>query len=190
MRGRHGRISSPRVRSCASSTATPSTPTPGAATTAASSRCRSDGGPWRGVNDPLHARRLQRPCHARHRQPLAGQRAFTGDSHGWSSARVDLSPFAGHWLKVRFRMASDRAMGGRGWYIDDIRIYTCADRRDRPTGALSHRRRGAQHGPAAGHPERSGTPTPPRPSPHLRVAGNAALDGSAATRSGDRDAHP
>ena len=68
---------------------------------------------------------------------LAGKRAWTGDSHGWSSARVDLSSFAGQWLRLRFRMASDRAVSGIGWYVDDVRIYACAVDTDKPTGTLS-----------------------------------------------------
>ena len=55
--------------------------------------------------------------------PLAGKRAFTGNSRGWAKARLDLSRFAGSSVKVRFRMGSDRKVGGRGWYVDDIRIY-------------------------------------------------------------------
>ena len=34
-------------------------------------------------------------------------------------------------------MASDRAVSGLGWYVDDIRIYTCADDEEKPTGTLS-----------------------------------------------------
>jgi hypothetical protein len=108
---------------------------------------------------------------------LAGQRAFTGESHGWSEARVDLSPFAGQWLKVRFRMASDRAMGGRGWYIDDVRIYTCTTDADKPTGSLSINA-GA---PDTAVPQVSVTVAYADVSTwvtHLRLAGNAQLDSS------------
>jgi hypothetical protein len=95
-----------------------------------------DGGPWRGVKALFtqggYGGRIARG----YGSPLAGQRAFSGDSHGWSSARVDLGAFAGRWLKLRFRMASDRTVGGRGWYIDDVRIYTCARDADRPSGTL------------------------------------------------------
>ncbi len=93
-------------------------------------------GDWRGVADRFthggYARRLT----DRTGNPLGGRKAFTGNSHGWSAARVDLSDFAGKTVKVRFRMASDRAVGGHGWYIDDIRIYSCARDTDRPTGSL------------------------------------------------------
>jgi hypothetical protein len=33
-------------------------------------------------------------------------------------------------------MASDRQVGGRGWYVDDIRIYTCASDKNKPSGSM------------------------------------------------------
>jgi hypothetical protein len=69
--------------------------------------------------------------------PLGGKRAFTARSRGWSSSRIDLSDWAGRDIKVRFRMASDRSIGDLGWYIDDIRIYTCAADDDPPQGSLT-----------------------------------------------------
>ena len=57
--------------------------------------------------------------------PLKGRRAFTGKSHGYGASRVDLSDFAGQTVELRFRLGSDRSSGGQGWYIDDIRVYTC-----------------------------------------------------------------
>jgi hypothetical protein len=59
--------------------------------------------------------------------PLKGRRAFTGDSHGYGASRIDLSDLAGRTVELRFRLGSDRAAGGYGWYIDDIRVYTCLD---------------------------------------------------------------
>jgi hypothetical protein len=95
------------------------------------------GGPWRSVASRFthggYNGRIARGTG----NPLGGRRAFTGHSRGWSSARVDLSAFAGRDIKVRFRMGSDRSLGGRGWYIDDIRIYTCVADDDRPVGSLT-----------------------------------------------------
>ncbi len=96
-----------------------------------------DGGPWRGVGGLFTHGGYNGRIAAKHGNTLAGKRAWTGNSHGWSKARIDLSRFAGSRLKVRFRMASDRAVGARGWYIDDIRIYSCAADSDRPTGSLT-----------------------------------------------------
>jgi Zn-dependent metalloprotease len=58
--------------------------------------------------------------------PLRGRRAFTGESHGYGASRIDLSDLAGRSLELRFRLGSDRSGGGYGWYVDDIRVYTCA----------------------------------------------------------------
>jgi bacillolysin len=98
---------------------------------------RVDGGSWRGVGG-LFTHGGYNGTIARSRgNPLHGKRAWTGDSHGWSKARIDLSDFAGSRVKLRFRMASDRSVGARGWYIDDIRVYTCANDDDAPIGSLS-----------------------------------------------------
>jgi bacillopeptidase F (M6 metalloprotease family) len=91
------------------------------------------GGQWRGVASRFTHGGYNGRIARRTGNRLGGQRAFTGNSRGWASARVDLSDFAGRDIKVRFRMASDRSQGGRGWYIDDIRIYTCIDE-DGPEG--------------------------------------------------------
>ena len=96
-----------------------------------------DGGPWRGVANLFTHGGYNGRIAGNHGNPLAGRRAWTGNSHGWSKARIDLSRFAGSRLKVRFRTASDRAIGGRGWYVDDVRIYTCTNDADKPTGTLA-----------------------------------------------------
>ncbi len=98
---------------------------------------RVNGGPWSSLDAQFTHGGYNGRIARGHGSPLAGRRAFTGESHGWSSARVDLRPFAGQWLRLRFRVASDRAVSGLGWYVDDIRVYTCASDSDRPSGGLS-----------------------------------------------------
>jgi len=93
--------------------------------------------PWRGVGQHFTHGGYNGTLAKRFGNPLGGRRAFTGNSHGWAEARVDLSPFAGESIKLRFRAASDRAVGARGWYIDDIAIYACAKDDDQPTGSLT-----------------------------------------------------
>ena len=39
---------------------------------------------------------------------------------------MDLSDWAGHAVRVRFRIGSDKQAGSYGWFIDDVRIYRCA----------------------------------------------------------------
>lgn len=55
----------------------------------------------------------------------SGQPAYSGDSHGWSVSRLDLTPSAGHTVQPQFTMRSDNSFGFIGWYVDDITIYTC-----------------------------------------------------------------
>jgi hypothetical protein len=95
-----------------------------------------DGGPWRGVGGLFTHGKYNGTIARGRGNPLAGRRAWTGDSRGWAKARIDLSAFAGSRVKVRFRLGSDRRFGGRGWYIDDVRIYTCAADRDPPSGSI------------------------------------------------------
>jgi len=35
---------------------------------------------------------------------------------------VDLSPYAGQTVILRFRLACDSGVGGTGWYIDDVQV--------------------------------------------------------------------
>jgi len=57
--------------------------------------------------------------------PLGGWSAFVGYSHGYISSRLDLSSLAGHNIRFRFRIGTDSGGDDYGWFIDDIRIYTC-----------------------------------------------------------------
>jgi Zn-dependent metalloprotease len=57
--------------------------------------------------------------------PAAGRKAFSGDSRGWVASRVDLTSYAGHSVAPQFTMNVDNVNPDLGWYLDDIRIYTC-----------------------------------------------------------------
>jgi uncharacterized repeat protein (TIGR01451 family) len=54
--------------------------------------------------------------------PLAGRDAWSGDSAGWQEVAVDLSDFAGQSVLFRWRLASSLAVGGGGWWIDDLTV--------------------------------------------------------------------
>jgi Zn-dependent metalloprotease len=56
---------------------------------------------------------------------LAGKKAFSGFSGGWTSSRIDLSSLKGKSVSFRFRLGTDSKGAYDGWLIDDIRIYTC-----------------------------------------------------------------
>ncbi|WP_395691639.1 M4 family metallopeptidase [Nocardioides sp.] len=57
--------------------------------------------------------------------PIGGQLAFGGDSHGFVASRVDLSSFAGQSVTPRFTMYTDSSVSYFGWFVDDVRVYTC-----------------------------------------------------------------
>ena len=57
--------------------------------------------------------------------PLGGQLAFVDDSHGYISSRVSLSSLAGQSARFRWRMGLDYVGFEWGWWVDDVRIYTC-----------------------------------------------------------------
>ena len=58
--------------------------------------------------------------------PLGGRRAFGGESNGYISSRLDLQSLAGRNVRFRFRIGTDINIDDYGWFIDDIRIYTCS----------------------------------------------------------------
>jgi Zn-dependent metalloprotease len=65
--------------------------------------------------------------------PLAGRSAFGGLSNGYLSSRLKLGSLAGQSVRFRFRIGTENGPDGRpalginaGWFIDDIRIYTCS----------------------------------------------------------------
>ncbi|MFZ1267246.1 MAG: M4 family metallopeptidase, partial [Anaerolineae bacterium] len=59
--------------------------------------------------------------------PLGGRQAFLADSHGYISSRLTLASLAGQSIRFRWRIGSDNAYDDWGWFIDDVRIYTCVN---------------------------------------------------------------
>ncbi len=61
--------------------------------------------------------------------PLKGRQAFVGISNGYISSRLDLSSLAGQNVRFRFRIGTDSGNFALfwGWFIDDIRLYTCGN---------------------------------------------------------------
>jgi bacillolysin len=57
--------------------------------------------------------------------PLGGRPGFVGESNGYISSRVDLSSLAGPSVRFRFRIGEDQNGGDYGWFVDDVRVYTC-----------------------------------------------------------------
>jgi bacillolysin len=57
--------------------------------------------------------------------PLSGRPAFVGASHGYISTRLNLAVLAGQSVAFRWRMGLDEAAYAGGWWVDNIKIYTC-----------------------------------------------------------------
>jgi hypothetical protein len=57
--------------------------------------------------------------------PLRGRKAFVGTSNGYTATRIDLTKVAGKSLRFRFRVATDSDVADEGWFIDDLKVYTC-----------------------------------------------------------------
>lgn len=68
--------------------------------------------------------------------PLAGQRVFTGADAGavtgtWGTSQIDLTVIGvhpGESIRLRWELGTDGCGGWDGWYLDDIRVGTCAAR--------------------------------------------------------------
>jgi Zn-dependent metalloprotease len=57
--------------------------------------------------------------------PAGGRLAFGRDSRGYLASRATLTRYAGHAVSPRFTMNVDNVNADLGWYLDDIRVYTC-----------------------------------------------------------------
>jgi hypothetical protein len=52
--------------------------------------------------------------------PIAGRMAWSGDSPGYINTQVNLLPFAGQSLLLRFREVTDTSSAETGWWVDDV----------------------------------------------------------------------
>jgi hypothetical protein len=59
--------------------------------------------------------------------PLGGRSAFVRVSNGYTATQLNLASLAGQTARFRFRIGTDVEVEDLGWFIDDVRIYTCAD---------------------------------------------------------------
>jgi len=58
--------------------------------------------------------------------PLGGRQGYVGRSDGYFSSRATLTELAGKSVRFRYRIGADGSIGSYGWYLDDLRVYTCA----------------------------------------------------------------
>ena len=52
--------------------------------------------------------------------PLAGRKAWSGNSNAFIKSSINLSSYANQSAKLRFRFGSNNTTAGTGWYVDDI----------------------------------------------------------------------
>ncbi|MCP3979687.1 MAG: hypothetical protein GY716_10230 [bacterium] len=56
--------------------------------------------------------------------PIAGRDAWTGSYDEWRLTRVDLTPWSGQSVKLRWRLTCDDATERSGWWIDDVKVHS------------------------------------------------------------------
>ncbi len=57
--------------------------------------------------------------------PLAGQKAWCGESGGWQKTVIDLNGLQGEDVQFKFQLGTDSDGERFGWYIDDVRLQSC-----------------------------------------------------------------
>ena len=66
----------------------------------------------------------------------------------WDTSQPpDLNSLAAQNIRFRFRIASDASKGALGWWIDDIRIYTCDPLEPKPDVSIVKRAAGSNFSP-------------------------------------------
>jgi bacillolysin len=87
------------------------------------------GGPWIDAGSLIApgAGRYNGTIASGFNNPLSGRQAFVRESNGYGASRFDLSSLSGENVMFRFRIGTDTTRDDFGWFIDDVRIYTCDD---------------------------------------------------------------
>ncbi len=80
------------------------------------------GGNGYGVNAPATG---STRIDSRFSNPLRGRMAFVGQSQGYLTTRANLSALAGKTVRFRFRVGTDDQVGDVGWFVDNVRLYSC-----------------------------------------------------------------
>ena len=55
--------------------------------------------------------------------PMPGIPCYSGSVTVWTQQSVDLSPFGGQDIQIRFRFGSDQNTNSEGWYVDNVEVY-------------------------------------------------------------------
>ncbi len=83
----------------------------------------TDGGnDWEDLGDKMTLNGYVGPLQDNPASPISGRDAFHGNSGDYIETRIDLSDYYTEEVQIRFRLGTDGAVGGNGWYIDDVSI--------------------------------------------------------------------
>ncbi len=82
-----------------------------------------NGASWLDLGDDMIKNGYNSTLEVNPASAISGQPAFNGNSNGYIQTIVDLSNYSGQAIIVRFRLACDGAVGGEGWYIDNIEFF-------------------------------------------------------------------
>lgn len=74
------------------------------------------------LNDPYRG-----PISGAFGNPLAGRHAWCEPNPGrdYANTLVDLSPYAGSSVRLRWRLGTDTSAAREGWYVDDVQVQSC-----------------------------------------------------------------
>jgi hypothetical protein len=92
----------------------------------------ANGGPWVDLRPLFLSGGPTRTIFKGDTNPLKGRVGYGAESGGFVTARANLSgtpalSFAGRSIRLSFRIGTDSAYAGEGWYVDDVRIYRCVN---------------------------------------------------------------
>lgn len=78
-------------------------------------------------NAQMLTRAYDGPISTSHSNPAGDRNAWCGDPRAWERMVVNLAPWQGQTVRLRFRVATDSSVGRtpHGWYIDDVRVQSC-----------------------------------------------------------------
>ena len=87
----------------------------------------NDGASWSGLPGTRVTPTWDRRLSSGYGNPRQGDNTWCND-HNWRAVRVDLSPWVGQTLRLRFWYATDNTLAQEGWYIDDVSFsYGCLE---------------------------------------------------------------
>lgn len=80
-------------------------------------------GIWQDLNDQMMLNGYNGLISNNPASSISNRPAFTGNSQTFVKTIVNLKPYAGNVVDVRFRFVSDGLQGGEGWYLDDVALW-------------------------------------------------------------------